>query len=219
MEALTPSAIVRTACVLGHLLSVLVATAGVVFADYAVFAGRRIDAKLLTAASGLVSVALGLLWVTGLMMIWMDTGFDLATIASSSKLLAKLTVASILTLNGALLHQLAFPRLATPQRAPRQAALLPTVLGAVSSASWLFAVFVAASKQLAAGLTYRDYLALYVIVLTLGIAFAVTVVRPKLVDQLRRSATPRRGRESRPADSAPALADTVLDERGLSRQF
>src|SRR5258708_22663570 len=101
MEFLNEVAVVRTGLVFVHLLAVLIATAGICFADYSLLAGQRIDTKLLTAASRLVTVALGMLWATGSTIIWFDTGFDLAAIASNGKLLAKLTVALALTLNGA----------------------------------------------------------------------------------------------------------------------
>ena len=185
MEILFEAAALRMVLVFGHLLALLIATAGVCFADYSLFAGRRIDAGLLGTASRLVVVALSVLWLTGLSIVWIDTGFDPALLVSKSKLLAKVTVALALTLNGVALHRLAFPRLVTPQRNAQRASLLPTLLGAVSTTSWLFAMFVAASHSMAAVLSYRDYLTLYALALTAGATVAMVWVRPRLVEQMR----------------------------------
>ena len=209
MDSLPHSAVAHTAFVFGHLLAVLVAAAGVCFADFAVFAGRRIDAKLLSAASGLVVVALGALWATGLILVGLDTGFDPAVIVTKSKLLAKLTVVTVLTLNGIALHHYAFPQLVATKRSARlPSALMPTLLGALSTGSWLYALFVASSKPLAASFAYRDYLALYALALAGAAAFAMLWVRPLLAQRLQQGASS--GRSRPPAQHhEPSFADSL----------
>ena len=194
MEILFEAAALRMVLVFGHLLALLIATAGVCFADYSLFAGRRIDAGLLGTASRLVIAALSVLWLTGLGIVWIDTGFDTAELVTRTKLLANLTVGLALTLNGVALHHLAFPRLVTPQRNVQRAALVPTLLGAVSTSSWLFAMFVAASHSMASVLSYRDYLTLYASALTVGTAIAMVWVRPRLVEQMRQGVSVARER-------------------------
>jgi len=193
VDTLPRSALLHTAFVYGHLLAVVIAAAGVCFADFAVFAGKRIDAKLLSTASGLVAVALGLLWATGLILVGLDTGFDPAVVATKSKLLAKLTVVTVLTLNGVALHRYAFPQLAKTQRLARApSALMPSLLGAFSTSSWLYALFVASSKPLATWFSYGDYLALYALALAAAAAVTMVLVRPKLAQRLQQGAAPAR---------------------------
>ena len=66
-------------------------------------------------AAAVATIALVVLWITGLAVIGMDTGFDTGLLATKPKLLAKLTVVAVLTVNSLGLHLLAFPRMARPE--------------------------------------------------------------------------------------------------------
>ena len=92
-----------------------------------------VDRRLLRRASGWVVKALVLvLWVTGLIIIGLDTGFDLAVLFTKGKLLAKFSVVALLTLNGLALHKWALPRLMAPTYEPERTARIPALLGAFS---------------------------------------------------------------------------------------
>jgi hypothetical protein len=74
--------------------------------------------KMLGKAASVATLALVVLWITGLAVIGMDTGFDTELLATKPKLLAKLSVVTVLTVNSLALHLLAFPRMAVPQADP-----------------------------------------------------------------------------------------------------
>lgn len=127
MDAIDPIAVARTLLIYLHVLAIAVAAAAVAFGDFAIFARPRIDMAMLQRASRFASAALGVLWVTGLAVILMDIGFDVDLLAGKPKLMAKLTVVVVLTINSIGLHWLAFPRFVAPQVDPLRAATMPVV--------------------------------------------------------------------------------------------
>lgn len=185
MEHIDLNAVLRMSLVYMHLISMCLAAAAVAFGDFAIFSKPgRINAFMLEKSAHYVSTTLIALWISGLLITWVDTRFDLALLAAKPKLLAKLCVVIVLTLNGWALHRMVFPRLAKPQRNPMQAAILPAVLGAVSGTTWMFAAFVGVGKPLASALGYAGFMGLYGLALALGVGFALTFVRPRLAQQM-----------------------------------
>ncbi|MBN3782145.1 hypothetical protein G3O06_32080 [Burkholderia sp. Ac-20345] len=186
MPHVDPVAIVRMVFILFHLLAFGSAAAASVMADYAVFGRGRVDTSLLRRAATGVTMALAVLWITGTAIIWLDTKFDLVMITKAPKLLAKLTIVSLLTLNGMALHWLAFPRLEKVQNNPNQAAYLPAILGAISSTTWLFSAFLGIAKAVAPLLGYSGFIALYMLALGCAVTTALLVVRPLLAKRIGR---------------------------------
>ena len=150
--------IARMLAIYLHVLALAIAAVAVAFGDFAIFARERIDMGMLGKAAAVATIALVVLWITGLAVIGMDTGFDTGLLATKPKLLAKLTVVAVLTVNSLGLHLLAFPRMAAPQANPGQAALLPVIFGAISATSWLYAAFVGVAKPVAATLGYMGFI-------------------------------------------------------------
>lgn len=184
MDVLDPKAVLRMALILAHLLAFAVAVAGTAFGDFAIFARRRVDAALLHRATQVVTAALAVLWLTGLVVMGLDTGFVVDDLLQRPKLLAKLTVVVVLTLNGVALHRHAFSRLVRSHDDPQGAALLPTVLGGVSAASWLFAAFVGVGKAVTPLLGYGGFMLLYLATVLAAVAVALALVRPRLASRL-----------------------------------
>ncbi len=184
MELLDTSALVRMLALYTHVLACFAAAASVVLGDLAIFMPKRVDRVLLRKASRLVSWALLALWMSGLVLIGIDTGFAPDVILERPKLLAKLSVVLILSVNGWALHRWAFPVLASPQETPQKAAGLPALLGGVSSASWLFAAFLGVAKPLAIVLHYPGFMGLYAACLAVAIAVALGLMRQRLARQL-----------------------------------
>ena len=122
MDALDSTAVARMGLILGHLLAFALAAVGIALGDLALFRKRQVDADMLGHAKQVVKWALYALWATGLAVIWLDTRFDLAVLASKPKLLAKLTVAVALSANGWLLHRVVFQRFTVAQDDPERAA-------------------------------------------------------------------------------------------------
>lgn len=143
-----------------HVVACFAAAAAIVLGDLAVFLHRQVDRRLLRHASSWVVKALLVLWVTGLIIIGLDTGFDLAVLFTKGKLLAKFSVVALLTLNGLALHKWALPRLMAPTYEPERTARIPALLGAFSLASWLFAAFLGLAKPLAGLLGYAGFMQL-----------------------------------------------------------
>lgn len=137
MEALDSTAVARMGLILGHLLAFALAAVGIAFGDLAIFRKRRVDTDMLTTAQSVVKWSLYGLWATGLAVIWLDTKFDLAVLATKPKLLAKLSVVVALSANGWLLHRVVFNRFTVAQDDPERAAVLPAIAGAISASSWL----------------------------------------------------------------------------------
>ena len=184
MDVIDPIAVARTLLIYLHVLAIAVAAAAVAFGDFAIFARPRIDMAMLQRASTFASVALGVLWVTGLTVILMDIGFDVDLLAGKPKLMAKLTVVVVLTINSIGLHWLAFPRFVAPQVDPLRAATMPVVFGAISAASWVYAAFVGVAKPLAGFLGYSGFMGLFAAVLLSAIGLAVSTVRPHLARRM-----------------------------------
>ena len=177
-------AITRMAVILAHILAVITAGAAIAFGDYAIFGGQRINIALLHKAGSVVIVTLGMLWLTGLIIIWLDTRFEWAVLIAQPKLMAKLTVVSLLSLNGIALHHLAFKRLQALQNQPMQSTKLPVILGAISVVTWLYAIFLGLAKPVTPILGYAGFMGLYLALLAAGIATAVWLMGPRLANRL-----------------------------------
>jgi len=163
-----------------HLLAFAVALSDVLREDWQVLVSRHLDGKRLAATARRVSWTLALLWVTGITLVGMEVGSDLSLLAGKPKLVMKLIVVSVLTVNGGLLHALALPALSGRRTASRSALALAPVLGAVSTVSWLFASFTGAARVVAPYLRLPQYLGLYFAALAAGVAVGWFWVRPRL---------------------------------------
>ena len=112
-------------------------------------------------------VALALLWTTGLALIGLSIGLDWQALRDRPKLVAKLAVVTVLTINGIALHHFALPRLARGQPLPAW------TLGAVSTVSWTAAALIGAARHVGPSLVLADYLVGYVAALVAAIATAL----------------------------------------------
>ncbi len=171
-----PLVLVRQAMLFAHTIAFAIALSAVLREDWSLLRERRIDTPRLAATARTLTVALAVLWATGLSLIAIDIGLDAHAIAASPKLAAKLLVVTALTANGAALHVLAFPLL----RSARPRLAVPVVLGAISTASWLYASFIGVSRAIAPLLSFADFLLLYAALLAASIGVALLVVKPRL---------------------------------------
>ncbi len=152
MYELTPSLPLidwlRLLLVYVHFLSCVVALALVADGDRQVLSGTFTIGSLRRTAHR-TTVTLMVLWITGLTLVYFDTGMDPAVLAAQPKLLLKILVVTLLTLNGVLLHFFSFPIVARGGRPSLLQALLLAVTGALSTSHWLLAAFVGVSRPLA----------------------------------------------------------------------
>ncbi|AWI52162.1 hypothetical protein DEH84_00885 [Aquabacterium olei] len=180
--------VVRMFLVLAHLGALMAAAAAVAFGDYALLGRRRIDGVLLGKASHAVAWALAGLWLSGLAIIGVDTGFAWAAILAKPKLMAKLTVVLLLTANGFYLHRVVLPSLLDPSRAARplaHVAARAARAGAFSAAGWSVAVFLGVARPLAPLLGYAGFMALFALAVAAALVLAWRLVHPPLYRRLK----------------------------------
>jgi hypothetical protein len=173
--------IARQALLYGHVIAFALALAAIVKEDLHLLWAERIDKAALLATAGLVKWLLLALWVTGIPMLIMDIGLDISLLLVKPKLLTKLIVVVALTFNGLLLHYVAFPNLTGAGENRMRAVTIAAVLGAVSTASWLYATFVGASRFVSPHLSLQTYIVLYFATLANAVLFAILVVRKILL--------------------------------------
>lgn len=170
----------RVALILLHLLAFAVALYLVMREDLRLLTADRLAPTELEETAHGVGLALSGLFVTGLAVIWVDTGFDAAEILARPKLTAKLLVVAVLTLNGLALHFLLFPRLRQlPAARPTLLARIATAMGAISTVSWLYAAFLGVAGSLTGRLGLGGFLTLYAGLLTVGVFCALALVAPR----------------------------------------
>lgn len=140
----------------------------------------RSTARLLT---GLLAV----LWITGLTLIYISIGWDLQALLSNSKLMAKITVVLILTINGIALHFIAFPLMARPRL---YSGLICSILGSISAVSWVFASFIGAARIMAPELSYTEFMASYLVGLAVALGIAILFAKNRIQHIISPSMTP-----------------------------
>jgi hypothetical protein len=141
-----------------HLLVVAVGFGAATLADVYALSRihRRVDTSLITTLHSchrLVWTMLIMMWITGTVMVFIRTGFDLHNF--TPKLFSKLGTVAILTANALLISRYAMPIVIAAQgrsllTLPLRSKLLLAAIGAVSTASWLMGLAMGVSKVLAA---------------------------------------------------------------------
>lgn len=153
---------IRILLILAHLMCFSAALFLVMREDMRLLLAERLHIEDLQATAKNVSRALTGLFITGAVIIYVDTGFVLSEILARPKLAAKISVVLILTANGVVMHQLIFPKLGLePLHRPRWLCRVACGLGAVSSVSWLYATFLGIAKPLSEPLGYAGFMAVY----------------------------------------------------------
>lgn len=137
----------RLLLVYTHLLLSMLALARVLTADVGLVTGKLSRQALRSTVQSIVWFLCGL-WISGLSIIWLDTGFDPSTLAERPKLLFKLVSVSVLTGNGLLLHRLAFPVLLSNAPMNLRTSILIGITGSLSTLHWLLAAFIGVSRPL-----------------------------------------------------------------------
>ncbi len=153
-----------------------------------------------------------ILWITGIGLIAMGPGLHAETILSNGKLLAKITVVTILTVNGILLHTYAFPQFsqATQTHIFGHADLLHDP-GGISSVSWVVASLIGASRIIAPFLNYAGFMSLYALSLAIGLLVALVWVRPVIQRQMSMADRVRRTHNVAQARGRGMMGDVATE--------
>ncbi|MDH0863398.1 hypothetical protein [Mitsuaria sp. GD03876] len=183
----------RQLLLFAHLVAFALAFATILREDLALMRSWRIDVAQLERTGRIVVLLLAALWLTGGGLILLDVGTDLSAFLNRPKLMTKVGVVALLTINGLLLHTVAFPMLTRPQSHPGRAAAICAVLGAVSSVSWGYAAFVGTARIISPMMTLESFLSLYVIALAVGLGVALVVVRPMVRHLIQSAGRPALG--------------------------
>lgn len=174
---MTVEVLLRLLCLYAHLIACCFAICHVLSADLKILKGELARSEMAFIARRM-SVLLLLLWGTGLPMVLIDLGGDLALLSSKPKLIAKIVCVCILSLNAVALHRFAFPRLMSGQSLAAREWKLVLSTGAISTSSWLFAAFLGIAKPLAGVLGSGQFLGLYALTLVSALGTALLLAGP-----------------------------------------
>ena len=166
-----------------HVIAFAITVSAVLREDLRWLLNHRIDAARLQSTMRTVSAGLVVLWATGLALWAFAAAASPVPWALTAKLCAKLVVVSLLTINGWALHRWVFPTLKADGLTDPLARPLPAVLGAFSSASWVFASFVGVARPLSGVLSFADFMGLYA--LSLGLAFMLALLASRARGSVR----------------------------------
>ncbi|MEQ8393520.1 MAG: hypothetical protein RIB30_21230 [Thalassospira sp.] len=187
--------LVRQIVLIVHLFAFAFAIVLVARGDVAMLRGEYLcGVRDLKTDANITAVLLLVLWGTGLGLIGMGVGFDLAAVLTNGKILAKLTVVLILTLNGIFLHFYAFPLMSGSGAGARESAneirlFICCLLGALSSVSWICASVFGAARIIAPMASFSHFMEFYGAALVCGVVVGLMVVRPLLRRQLLNAKT------------------------------
>lgn len=166
-----------------HVIAVAAGFGAAFLADFHMLSrlGRRVDDELMSTlhvCHKVVTAALVMMWVTGLVMVGIRTNFVIADF--SPKLFSKLITVTILTANAVLIARYAMPLI--EESRSRNIMWLPlatkmrlAVIGAVSTTSWMVAMAMGIIKALATS-GWLTFIVLFPVTYGLSIAGAVTVM-------------------------------------------
>ncbi|WP_052736423.1 hypothetical protein [Aquincola tertiaricarbonis] len=184
-----------------HVMAFAVTLSAVLREDLRLLATRRVEPMRLRQTMRVVSAGLAVLWATGLALVAVSAAASPMPWAPNAKLCAKLVVVTLLTLNGCALHVCVFPRLQAGTFSWTAGLRLPAALGAISSASWVYAAFVGVARPLSPAMPFAGFMALYAAALAMALFLARVLLgtAPAMHQRSRRlqrrlhTVTPRRG--------------------------
>lgn len=191
MQVLSPFILdtIRVTLIFIHVVAMAVAIGLMCWLDIALVTSRRVNAMQFQLSSARIAHVLVVLWLSGLTLIGLDSQFDLDVLAVMPKIQAKLLVVTLLSLNGWALHRFAFPTLMDNRaRFPTTTkTMILTAMGAISTVSWIYAIFLGIARPLTPTLGFGGFIGLYAALLIIGVTMALRYVRPRVERLLRRS--------------------------------
>lgn len=109
----------------------------------------EIAVKELQQAAKIISLALGVLWASGLTLVLIGYIDNPQEYLMNQKLWAKFTVVAVLTVNGVVLHHFSFPRVVSSGGIlglGKIEKVLVMLTGCISTTSWLFACYLGIAR-------------------------------------------------------------------------
>jgi hypothetical protein len=184
-----------------HLLGLIMGFGGAILADSTIFTRgviRPVSAYTIHQAkflSHIVTFGLGILWISGAALIWVNTLVKPEYI-TNQKLWAKIAIVIMLTVNGVLVHKLVLPMLkrSVGQRLFEHASTKQifgmTLLGSISLVSWTVPFILGKASELNYVTPMLNILAVYAtcIVVIWLLMFTVMSSISNIQEYLRRAA-------------------------------
>jgi hypothetical protein len=173
-------AIAHSSMVFVHMFAMILAAAAMTLSGVAIFHHRTVNHALLMKSSRATLWSVFILWASGVCIMLLD-GSDPASWFSGRPLLwAKLTVVAFLTVSSWILHRYAFPTVGRPSRKIRRNTWRVASLGAFSSISWGYALFLGAAKSGLLNMDFSGFMLLYAVASLAAVVMALRWVQPIL---------------------------------------
>jgi hypothetical protein len=202
-----------------HLLAVCTALGAIIATDLRLLARLRERRMRLAPPNSyvmrLVGGALLVLWLSGAVLLWLGHEEN-PEVLNNPKLIGKLVLVGLLTLNAVWLHALTFPWLAHARRVARWSfmeGLVVAVPVAASNALWLYCAFLGIARPWNFVVPLSQVLAVAALVFLLSLAGVLTVLTIVGRDT-ERAARRRAGR----ATTVPGAISGWLRERALGQR-
>lgn len=172
---------IRMALLYAHLLLCVLAMSQVFETDLKIALGK-INVSALSKKSVRVGALLFAMWVSGMGVIYMDTGFDILLLAEDSKLQLKIVCVTLLSINSLMLHWYSLPavmkqdnRLTKRRKrqplGPVKSAII-IYIAALSLSNWMLAAFIGIAEPLA-NLGFFSLFKIYLVVQVLVFVVAM----------------------------------------------
>lgn len=177
--------VMKTLVVYVHLLSACVAVGSLLLQDIGLCRARarkllEREIEDLKKTIKVISVALILLWVSGIALVTLGYMASPEKYLANEKLWAKITVVVILTVNGFVLHSKTFPKFQVGTvfvHLPTATSMLVVLTGSISTVTWLFACYLGIARPWNYTLDYKSIMALYLGILIFVFICGQFVVR------------------------------------------
>jgi len=172
--------IIRLVILYPHILACCISIGGIFILDIKLliskFTLNYYDKILFSQIANITYFCLMILWISGLYLVYFD--LDTLTISylinKQPKLLAKICVVSILTINGIYLHKKIFPQIINNKISQCKNAY---IYGGLSISSWLYASFLGIAKPLANVINFTQFILIYIIFTSIIIVLSLFIAK------------------------------------------
>lgn len=177
--------LMRLGIVYVHLIACCVAVGLVLTSDIAMVKqllkgeGSKQCSEHLEHLKNVVGLSLVVLWITGIAIITLDASSAGMQYFLNPKIQAKIGIVVLLTINGAVLHQLVLPALQKTGelfKLPVSMRNLAIFSGAVSGVSWFYAALLGVGRPLAWKYSLVELMAAYPLMIAGGALAMLTLV-------------------------------------------
>ncbi|UVE19459.1 hypothetical protein NVV93_08820 [Pseudomonas sp. LS44] len=177
--------LIRLALVYSHLIACCVALGMVIVSDFTMIKrlitddSSQQDPHHLAQLKTTVLIALGALWITGLMIIGLDASIKGQEYFLNPKLQAKILIVVLLTINGYVLHNLVMPAMNKAGcilKLDVNTRTLAVFAGTVSAVSWLYAAMLGVGRPLAWKYSMQELLVAYPLLIAAGFTMMILLI-------------------------------------------